>query len=410
MSRIRVYMKPYDSQGEYKPDYVEVTRDVVSMGAISQQLENSDYDVGVFRESSFSLKLRNDTGKFSGVTNLKSIFRYRRNGVKVKITFDRRDYDLICGFFYPGDFEFLSNEVFVFEGFLNDVSSSSDIEAQSIEFKVLGKESAFDNTLGGVADVNIGDNLSDAIFTALNHPDITDLFTLDVGNINVGTDVAIDSIDGFDSKTVKDALSSFLKLSRSVLTIDEDNVINITSRDAQGVDVYPFFGQASISGIENILNITNYREGLNRLFNFWTWGSTNVNSTDVSSATLYGVFSKDFSDSVIDDGSTAKIQTLLDDVRDEFSLPKVELELETPLAEDVLALAVLSKVNIDYPTVYTPFDDSPLPRYGQVVYGGAKYPYGQWSLTIPTTKTFKIMGRKIDPAKRTIIFKLRETT
>ena len=66
------------------------------------------------------------------------------------------------------------------------------------------------------------------------------------------------------------------------------------------------------------------------------------------------------------------------------------------------------RVDIDYPTVFTPAPGSPLPRYGQAIYGVDKYPQGAWSLTINTLANWKILGRKINLKNETVTYNLRE--
>src|SRR5690242_10735204 len=102
MARYRVYFKLFNKDGTYGSDWTEVTKDVSDLGEISQSIENSDFDIGVFRSGSVSLTLRNDEGKYSEPDTLKTIFTYKRKGSQCKITWDIRDYDLKCGFFKCG--------------------------------------------------------------------------------------------------------------------------------------------------------------------------------------------------------------------------------------------------------------------------------------------------------------------
>ena len=145
MARFRVYIKPFDRSGNYVSEYIEVTQDVISIKSISQQLDASDYNVGVFRNGNFSFVLKNDKGYYSEETNLRSMFRYKRSDSLVKITWDFADYDLIAGFFSAGDY--LGQEIEVFEGLLSDLPAQSIISEQSVEFGVLGFETLFDRAI-----------------------------------------------------------------------------------------------------------------------------------------------------------------------------------------------------------------------------------------------------------------------
>lgn len=401
-----MYIKQFDDQGQYVSDYTEITKDVVNLGVLSQQLDNADYDIGVFRNSGITLKMRNDEGKYGEADSLRSIFKYKRSDSIIKITWDFRDYDLICGFCYAGD-EPLCGPVDVFYGLLTEVSSSSNIQAQDIDFQILGPELLFERAIVPIDDISDGDMISDIIYTILNQSKINVLLNISPSNISVGIDTAIDSKAGLENKTVKAALDDLLNVSNSVLRL-EDFTVHISNRDPSDYDMYAFFGQASDIGTENVIDVREFRDGLNRTFNYWTWDDTTLFSQDEYSIEKYGVISNNLKTDLIDVASTSKIQNILNANRDDFSFPKTEFKLDTPINYDTLALTLLDKVSIDYPTVYVPADSNPLPRYGIDVYEDPVYPFEQWSLKISNLDRFKIISKKIDMNKSVITFGLRE--
>lgn len=405
MARFRVYITPFDDDGIYS-DEVEVTSDVVELGSPKLGVDNTDFDVGVVRNSGFNITLRNDHGHYSDVTELLSIFRFTRKNSKVRITWDIRDYDLICGFFKVGE-EPLGGEYEIFKGVLNEVSSYSNIGDQRATFAVLGYEALLDEMEVPFSSLAIGNTFSAILLACLNQAPFNELVTVSAANISLGTNLAVDSVASLENKTVGAVLKDILLLANSVLYINE-GVVYVTAREATATSQFTFYGQAS-DNVENILNIPKYRDGMNRVFNYWTWPDVTTRAIDTTSIEDYGVKAKEIGMDLIADGSATKIQAILDANRDEFAYPKTELELETPLWYDTLALQILDLVNIDYPTVFIPYNNGLLPRYGMENYDGtAVYPYEQWSLTINSSDGFKIMSRKIDVKKQTIIFGLRE--
>lgn len=404
--RYRVYIKPFDDDGNYQPDFIEVTDHVTGIGAISQTIDASEYNVGLFKNSGFQIKLRNDNGYFSEVGQVRSIFRFKRKDSQVKVTWDVADHDLICGFFECGQ-EVLGQETEIFRGVINDISSFSSILDQQAVFSILGFDSMLSGVLVPFASISNGELLSSIIYKCLNQAPFNELVTVDALNIDLGNDIAIDSKDDFENRPVSDVLPDLSLAANSVVYL-KNNVVYVTPRDESDDLKYTFYGQASNNGIENVLNIPKLRDGINRVFNNWFWTETSVFSRAVDSIDTYGIRKKEVSLAFIDASSTAKIQSILDANMAEFSFPKTELELETPLNYDRLDLEILDKIQIDYPTVYTSFDGNPLPRYGAARYGQVRYPYGLWALTIDRDRRFKILGRKIDPTKNTLMLTLRE--
>lgn len=408
MSRFRVYLKPFIDSGEYASEYTEVTSDVASLSDPKQAIDNSDFNVGVIRNNGLSLVLRNDLGYYSDVNDIKSIFRRTRKNTQVKITWDFRNYDLICGFFNVNK-EPLGGEVTVFEGLINDVTTINKISLQQVTFTVLGLESLLDDLETPFSSINNGDNFKAVLYACLNQAPFNELLTVSLSNILPAIDLAIDDKSSLENKTVGQTLQNLLLAANSVLYI-KDRIVYVSSRAASSSSMFTFYGQASNLGLENIIDIPKFRDGVARMFNLWTWTDTAFDARDTSSIDLYGIKSKSMKLELVDDGSSAKIQSILNANRDEFGLPKRELDLETPIWYDSLELNILDKVNIDYPTIFIPFDGGDLPRYGIDAYDGtARYPYEQWALTLDVDTNFKIIAKKINVAKQTILFSLRET-
>lgn len=402
--RYRVYIKPFDDQGIYLSDFIEVTKDVLSISDITQKIDSSEYDVGIIRNSGVNVILRNEQGLYSDINTLTSIFRYKRKSSIVRVTWSIQDSPNYCGFTTCGE-ALLGDEITLFEGVLNEISSSIDISKQQITFQVLGYESILDEMETPYADITNGDTLSDTIIALINQAPFNDLVEVHAMNIGVGFDTTIDDKESLEGKTVGENLDSLLLATNAVLYII-NNTVYVSPRTPTPEVKYAFYGQGSITGIENIINIPKYRDGLNRTFNYWVWPDTGVISRDVSSIDLYGALKKSFEIAIIT--IDTKRADILETNRVEFAFPKAELDLETPMLYETWALNILDRVQIDYPTVYTPADNNPLPRYGAVVYGTSRYPFGQFTLTIDNSRRFKILSKKLNKKKNTILFTLRE--
>lgn len=405
MGRIRVYIKPFDDAGNYT-SFTEVTSDVDtgSISSIKREIDSTEYDAGVFKFSSISLRLANEHGKYSDVDTFQSIFRYKRTDSIVKITYDPNTDDTpLCGQFIAND-----ADVTVFEGLLNDEATTLNIRDQKIKFRVLGYESMFKRMATPYSSLSGGDNLEEIVLACIDQAPFNNLVTVSAGNISLATDLATDAIADLENTTVKEALDELLLLGNSVLYI-EDNTVYVTDRSASASVEQIFYGQASNAGVEDIINLTGIREGANRVLNYWTWdGAANL-SEDQTSSQFFGIKKKQVSSELIT--NTTKITTILDALRDEFKDAKQEMNLETPMTWTKLKLGMLDKIQVDYPTVVVAADENnPVPIWGapNMIWGSFKWPEGQWSLTIPSDRDFKIIGITHNLKRDTITYKIRE--
>lgn len=410
MSRIRVYIKPFVSEGVYADDFIEISKDVIEVGSISKSLDNSTYDIGIFKNSGMTIRLRNDHGRYSTAEQSTSIFRDKRLDSIIKVTWSIQPHPLLAGFFSCQPYN-IGEEVTVFEGLLTEASSTSDIKDQFIEFRVSGYESLIEQIETPYASISNGDLFSEVILTCLNQAKLTDYVTVSGANIDCAVDEAIDDKSSLEDTTVKEALSGsdLLLASSSVLYI-EDNVLYVQNRDATVDTKFTFYGQAAINGNENIVNISDYRDGINKVFNFLQWTDTTITSTLSSSVLKYGVRKRDVATELISDSSTSKINNILEEIRDDFANPKREFWLETMISYDTLSLNLKDRVSVDYPTTYLSSNENPIPRWGQgsTTWGDFVWPTGQYSLTINPIDSFKIIGKKINIKNDTIEFQLRE--
>ena len=404
MSRTRVYIKPFDDTGVYLNDYIEVTDDVneSSFSSIKRELDSTEYNAGVFKFSNLSLKLANETGRYSDVDVFQSIFRFKRTDSQVKITWSPNKGELpIAGQHVLEGTE----DIVIFEGLLSDEASKMGLRDQNVSFKCLGFESLFNRMAVPFSSLTPGDTFDEIILACLNQAPFNTLGTVSGANINTDTNAITDAVASLENKTVKEALDELLVMANSVLFI-ENSTVKVGPRTPTVSVQYTFFGQASDLGVENISDIKDYRNGLNRVKNYWTWDGVSNLSQDATSISSFGVRKQEVSSELIT--NSTKIDTILTALKDEFFDKKIEMMLTTPLNYSRLELSLLDRVNIDYPTILISGDGEPLPIWGQSVWGTFVWPIGVWSLTLSTSTNFKIMGISHNIRNGTITYKLRE--
>jgi len=406
MSRIRAYIKPFDDNGNYQADWINISDDVLanSMSAVSKSLDLSTFDIGIFRSANGTLQVRNDHGRYNDIEDPESIFKFKRSDSQFRLTYDRANYDYHpdCGLLphqiWP------TNEVDVFKGLIVGDSSTQSIRKHSSKFQVLGREVVFDREDVPFASINDGDKVSDIIKVILNQTLITTLMTFDATKIVPANDVVVDSVSSFENKTVKSVLNRLLLISNSVFYVDVDTMV-VSSRDEGSAVDFTFFGQATSAAPENIIDISNARNGLNRVKNYFTWKDTTLLERELGTIALHGIRSKEINEEAITTGATRT--AILEALRDEFGALKDELDITTPLTYDVSDLDLLSKVNLDYPRPLVAANNYPY-------YGSAKYNQGIYANELSQfrrliSQEYKIIKWAIDLRKETGTFTLRRT-
>ena len=409
MSQVHVYVQPFDPDGNaYSGTWTEVTDDVEisSLGKIKQYLDNTEYDVGVFRNSNLSVTFRNDHGKYSDAGEALSIFQYRRNGSQLKVTWEPGDVLLQPIFMRLGWTSMISAEVELFRGLIKDEASKESFKDQKITFSVQGFESIFNTVEVPVASLSIGNLISVVIYTCLNQADITDLLTVDQANIVCGTDLAVDAVDVFTNKTVLEMLKELLLASNSVLYIDDDLNVIVSDRDESAALAYSFYGPDSTSGIENILAIEDYRSGINRVINYWTWTDTTLIKTDAASVSMNGIYKKDIDCDAIT--NTTKRNTILENLAAEFCDKKIEMELLIPLTPTTAVIGLLDKINIDHPIMTLSPDGLPIAIYEIGQYDVHYYANEVANILISPSTYFKVIAKETDIKNDVITLTIRE--
>jgi len=402
VSRIRFYITPFKDDGTYDSE-IQVTKDVIKLGRFREQLDNTEFSVGIIRFSDFSFTLRNEKGKYSDVGTNDTIFKFKRAGSKLRITWDPSDKDLCVGFFTVPDI--VPDEIAVFEGVLDDRTSKTTLDEQDVDFRGLGHHKLFEEIDVPFSTINNVDLLSVVIFKCLNQALLTDFpITVLQANITVDTDQTIDDKSSLENLTVLEALKELLQAGNATLRID-GTTIKVSARVATAAVQKTFFGQAAAGGIQNIIDIKKYKSGLNRMFNYLTWEETTLLKQNTSTSDTFGIKKKEIGFAFIT--ANAKRNDILQAYIDEFGAPKTEFDLIVPLQFDTLTLTLLDRIAVDYPVPVVPSIGVETPKYAIAIYGTAVLPFGILNLSIPVAENWKIMSRALDFRRNLITFEVR---
>lgn len=379
-------------------DEVDITKDVEiddyvkesGISTIKGEIDNGDFDFGVFVFDSINLTCFNFDGKFAGINDSRSMFKYSRDKAKITVNF----------------FNGLSNTPeSSFNGIVDDRATKINFAKSEIKLKVLSNDSIINRTKVPSGLINNGSTTTDAIKLLLQLPEIASVLNYDALNINPLNEYTIDIGSKFDNKTVKFALDKLMVVSNSVLVIEKDtNNILVRSRNHNSGKVKNLYGHGDLFGRENIINIKNYNDGLQRAFN--TINIEDVSKSDVGFIDAFGDNTKNFTFDFITNANTQG--QIAEDLLTYWKAPKIELEV-TLKTDESKNLNFFDLVSIDYYYRVKPSDNQKLPLYGVAKYGQVKYPYIFGNLKIRPNMSFKVIGLKENPKTFLTDVKLRQT-
>ena len=375
-------------------DVVDVTQDVditdfvKNLGSIKKELDNGDYDIGIFTFGDITLNMINHNRKFNDPNDPKSIFKFTRDKCKVEIIF------------YEAD----GTNFTRFKGLINEDATRLNFTTGIVRFKVLSLDSIFRQVEVSPGAIVDNDSFSTAIKKILNVPSITNTLTYSAGNVNVDYDGTIDVGEKFSSIPVKRALDDLLLASNSILYVDNSDVLHVKARTESAVQ-FDLYGQGDIYGRENILKIFDFNSGLQRTFSSISVNDTTV-STDDNWVIEYGFRKKELSFDFIT--TTATEEDLADNILTAFKVPKMELKLEVS-NDAVRNIELLDVVSVNYPFRHSiPPETGVMPMYGVAQYGVDYYAPSSGTFEIKSNVKWKVISIQENPVKFTTVLKLRQ--
>ena len=367
---------------------VDITDFVKNLGSIKKELDNGDYDIGIFTFGDITLNMINHNRKFNSPDDPRSMFKFTRDRCKVDIIF------------YLAD----GSSTNRFRGLINDDATRLDFTSGIIKFKVLSLDSIFRQVEVGAGVIVDGDSFSTAIKKILNVPAITNTLTYSAGNINVDYDGTIDVGEEFSSIPVKGALDDLLLASNSVLYVDNSDVLHVKAR-TESATQFNLYGHGDIYGRENILKIHDFNNGLQRTFSSISVNATTI-STDDNWVVEYGFRKKELTFDFIT--TTATEQAIADNILSAFKIPKLELKIE--VSNDAVSnIELLDIVKVDYPYRHSiPPETGVMPMYGVAQYGVDYYAPTTGTFEIKPDIKWKVISIQENPVKFTTTLKLRQ--
>jgi hypothetical protein len=356
------------------------------IGKIKNQIDNGDYEFGIFTFSDITLNMINYDGRFNDEFSSYSIFKYRRDLAKVKITFVKTS----------------GTAQIVFEGVVNDEATRQDNNKGTVKFKVLSYSSIFKKTKVPAGIITNGLSFSTAIKNILNVTDITSLLTFEADRVNVGLDLPVDDGSKFDDKTVQAALNSLLLVSSSIMYIDANQRMNVTTRSETN-SLHTFYGGNEVFGRENIISIKKFNSGLHRMFNSLVING--VSTDDPISINRLGVRQKSLSFDFLT--NSLNYLAIGNRILDDFRHQRTEMEIAVR-TEDSSTVSLLDLVLVDFTAVARPADGKEFfPLYGISEYGDDNYPLVNNPLPIRKNELYRVIGVDKDPKKFVTTIKLR---
>lgn len=391
----QVLITPLISKDTYGTQ-VDITQDVEiddyvkenGISSIKREIDNGDFDIGVFVFDSINVTCLNHSGMFAGVNDYRSMFKYSRDKAKITVNF------------FDGVNE---TAISSFRGLIDDRATKLNFAKNEIKFKVLSNDSIINRVKIPAGSITNGTSVSSAIKTILQLPEIIAVLNYNESDINVLNDYTIDDGTYFDNKIIKKGLDDLLAVSNSVLVVEKDSDdIVVRSREFNSGSVKNLYGHGDIFGRENILDIINYNDGLHRAFNTINIGSISKSSAGYIDA--FGDNPKTFDFPFITNDNTRAL--IAENLLEYWKAPKTEFEvlLKTDEAKN---LKFFDLVSVDYPYRLKPYRNEKFPVYGVAKYGEAVYPYLFGNLKIRPNIAFKITGIKEDPKKFLTFIKLR---
>ena len=364
-------------------DYINIEE----ISAITSDIDQGNFEIGVFNYDSINLTFDNISGIFNEPENDgRSMFPLKRDKTKVTITFTNSD----------------GTEETTFKGLITDKSTTQNLRTHKINFTVLGLDSIFSKTSLIAGSISDGLTYKQAFAIILNVPTITNIVNYSAGNINPSLNLVIDDGSDFDALTAKGAIDQLLKASNSILLIDDSDDIIVRARTANTNTAHELFLNNQFER-DNILDLNDYNNGKQRMFN-----SIVVNgeeSKNTNSVTLNDTNQQTFSFGFITTESNYSV--IAESILGTFGYPKQEI-LVTIDRETISGLNILDRfiLDIDYKTLprgekYSQYDYAEYDKdyYAQAISEFRVYPI----------KYYKVITIKEDLKNMEYQLKLRDT-
>ena len=392
---LKAEIAPRKNDNELDP-FVNISNFVrnAGIGKLRKSIDTNDFTIGLFDQNNLNLVLDNSDGFFN---HNEGLFSNRiENRSKVRIT---------AGYLQNENIPRINNtqvdSEITFEGVINSEGTQRESARETTKYKVLSYISIIKNLKAQSGVVTNGMTFQNAFFNLLNVFEITQYLTVDIGNINPNLDLTIDDSTPFEDVQLDEAIDNLLLFSNSVINI-KNNAIIIKSREESDEVKFQFFGKGS-QFPSNILNIFGDSPGQKRVITRIQFPFVSIPSFEAPSAIQdrFGSKLKKIDFAIVTD--TSKLQTIANNILDEFSIPKREFNLTTSyIGEEVELLDMITVDNPGYSF------DLNAARYGTAEYGDAIYAELKGGLKITPDTGFKVLSIEHDYSRYLTTLKVRE--
>ena len=391
--RYQVLITPLVDIGTYG-DELDITSEIDisdeikdrGIGRISREIDNGDYDIGVFTYGDITLTAFNLGGRFNPPGDPASIFLHSRDKAKVKINY----------------LDILGNITISFHGLINEEATRQNILENEIKFKVLSIDSIMRKIKINSGQVGDGELASVAVNRLLGQVEVISVLNYLRDNVNLDTDIVIDNGGWFSNKSLKEGLDALMVATNSVLFTDGLDLIVGPRRESS--TVHTFYGAGDLQGRENIEAIRNLNSGLHRTFNSIVIGDLEV--SDDLNINFFGLRQKKISlDFITNIQSRNKIATRL---LEYFKVPKTEMEI-TVSTESSLKVKMLDSIVIHAPRELVPAEgERYLTPLASFKIGVTKLPRIVRDFDIDPLALFKVIGIKENAESYTRTLKIKQ--
>lgn len=387
----KVYLTPLKNKDVYVSEEIDISDYVEfsGIGSIVRQVDNGDFDIGVFTYSNVDLKIVNSNGKFSQPDDYRSFFEYSRDLSKIRIEFLDREQNVFT----------------TFKGIINDEATTQDFNKRTMKFSILSYDSILKKIIVPAGLISNGDTFKEAFIKILNRVEVLSLLNFDEANVNPTLNLQIDIGNYFDNLTSRNALNDILLASNSILFIDDSDNIIIKERKENLNIPFEIYNDGNLESKENIFNIKSFNNGLQRSFN-----SIKVNNVVANNDKYIETFNlrqKEFTLDFITNITT--LSTIASNILNEFKAPKKEGEVEVS-SEDFQNIQLLDVVAFPYESFSKLYqNDKDIAMYEQETYGNFNYPIELRELNLSPQIKYKTIAIKNDPKNKKIVLKIRQT-
>ena len=267
-------------------DFTEVTKDVLSLGALKEFNDESDFFSGVFRRGNLAITLDNNNNLY---TTGGDLFPNRRENAEVEI------------FYSPNDPN--TEQILVFRGLITEASTENDITSRNLNITCVDSLKLIrDLSLSG-SDLKAIDSVYKAIRSTQNirvnkhylasflyycfntkGDSLNDIFNVFTNNdqtlypnLNASVEGLFSGDNGFYSVQNKDGISILNEILRTLNAyavlehFSSNSELHVKARPTQATTP----AKKTLFTQQDILRVLNYTDGFNKVYN-----SVSINGSD----------------------------------------------------------------------------------------------------------------------------------